>query len=1059
MSAPPRFLRPFVRTRTRLTLTLGLVLAALTAALLPWWQADEPSTPQARKPVDVRPVKTGPRDENAAAAEARLTGEEVVVDTATTATEMTWALPGGGLRTRINALPVRARDAEGKWAAVDNRLRVVKDGVRAVNPVVPVRFSAGSSAAGGSAGEASAGGTTGTTGERSNRSYARQPLAAAENFLAETVLGGHTVTYTWPGPLPAPVLDGSRALYSEVLPGVDLLLVAREEGGVAQLLIVKDRAAAASVATVSYGLKSPTASFRYDAGAGRVLVLDGARREVGSIPTPFAWDSGGRDPELPAGEAARTSVATPADVLRLSGLSGIEPGARQAPTPVGLAGDGTGAARLELRVSETGLLDDPAVRFPLFVDPPLNSGWLAWTVAYKPYPNSSFWNGTNFSSGTSDARVGRENDTNGTARSFWRMNYSTSLKGASITKATFTILNNHSWSCTKREFQFWLTGSISSGTTWNKQPSWSDEIQRKSFAHGWSSADCPDDYEEFNVKSAAQTGADKGWANITFGMRATSESDTQTWRKFKATSAEMNVTYNRDPAVPSSVSSAPGGTCSTAAAGRTVGKTNVVLSAKSTDPDGNLSALRFRFWKKDAAVPAGTLVTTASTGKASLTIPSSSLVDKGVYYWNVRAEDSGDGRSAYYPASGNCTLTVDGSAPPPPDVDSDVFLAATDDGATWATVKFGKSGPVTFTSSGAVKFRYAVDGLNWKDAPTPTGGVVTVPDLLPKHAGPNTLNVIAYDAAGNPSKTSNHTFYLPPRDIGDGPGDTTGDGLPDILAIDASGKLVNCVGDELGELNECLDASYTSAGTLNPAGHWYDAGTGKAALITHYADAYPGDGVTDLFAVTPDGTFWLYPGDGYGSFDIGRRMKVFLPSNAPAPSTWTQIKAVGDITGDKLPDIALRSGLTYWVLSGYTGGKFHTATLMNADAWARRDIVNIADINDDDVPDLLWRNLDNGNMYVRHGKPGAVAGSVDLNSLKTAAASLNGDVAYGTNWTETNVSTALGIPDINKDGVPDIWARFGADGQMRVYNPSRTNTNAPVKIVLTEDWRTVRSLG
>lgn len=41
------------------------------------------------------------------------------------------------------------------------------------------------------------------------------------------------VTYPWPGPLPAPVLDGPRALYSEVLPGVDLLLVAREEGGMA----------------------------------------------------------------------------------------------------------------------------------------------------------------------------------------------------------------------------------------------------------------------------------------------------------------------------------------------------------------------------------------------------------------------------------------------------------------------------------------------------------------------------------------------------------------------------------------------------------------------------------------------------------------------------------------------------------------------------------------------------------------------------------------------------------------------------------------------------------
>lgn len=65
-------------------------------------------------------------------------------------------------------------------------------------------------------------------------------------------------------------------------------------------------------------------------------------------------------------------------------------------------------------------------------------------------------------------------------------------------------------------------------------------------------------------------------------------------------------------------------------------------------------------------------------------------------------------------------------------------------------------------------------------------------------------------------------------------------------------------------------------------------------------------------------------------------------------------------------------------MSGYTGASFQEAILMNVDAWARREIVNVADIDLDSTPDLLWRNLDNGNMYVRHGKPGAVAGSVDL---------------------------------------------------------------------------------
>ncbi|MDX3855343.1 FG-GAP-like repeat-containing protein [Streptomyces sp. AK02-01A] len=1072
MSAPPRLLSPFVRTRTRLTLSLGLVLAALTAALLPWWQADEPSPPQARKAHDLRRTATAPRDEAAAAADARRTGKAVVVDTATTATAMTWVQPDGQLRTQMAALPRRAKNAEGRWAPIDNRLRRTAGatdglGIRPVNPAVPVRFADGTSIAGKT---------------RANRSYVRALLTddqipPGETVLAETVVHGHVISYTWQGELPEPVLDGPRALYSEAMPGVDLLLVAREEGGFAQLLIVKDREAARNPALVkmSYGLRSSTAVFRYDTTASRILVLDPDGKEIGSVPTPFAWDSSGRDPEAPEeapektdegtnGETEagtnepRTSVAAPEDVLKLSGLTGIEPGSRQAPAPMELAGDGTGTARIDVKVGETGLLSDPEAQFPVFVDPTLNAGWQAWTVAYKPYPNTSFWNGTNFSSGTSDARVGHENETGGTARSYWRMKYSTTLKGATVTSAAFKVLNNHSWSCAEREFQFGLTGAISSGTTWNKKPGWTGTVLKQSFAHGWSSSDCPDAYESFDVKSGAQKGADSGWSTITFGMQASSEGDTQTWRKFKATSAELTVVYNRKPAVPSSVTSTPGSTCKTTTGGATVGKSNLVLSAKSTDPDGNLKGLRFRFWKSGASTPAGTLVTSLSSGKGTLTIPSSTLVDKGVYSWDVRAEDSGGLVSAYYPTSGNrCTVTVDGSAPPPPTVESDAFPEATDDGLTWATVKFPGTGAVTFTSPDSVKFQYGIDGQGWTDV-TATKGTATIPALKPPHSGPNSLQVHAYDTNGNKSAVTNYTFYVQPGDKGDSPGDTGGDGIPDIFQVNGDGDLYNCVGLPGGSLNDCLGASYTSDKQLHPAKHWYNPTSGKAALITHYGDAYPGDGLTDLFAVTPDGTFWLYPGDGYGSFDIGKRIRILLPADAPAPASWTQIKAVGDIDGDGLPDLALRAGPAFWVLSGYTGATFRTATLMNVDAWARRDIVNVADINGDSVPDLLWRNLDNGNMYVRHGKPGK-AGGVDLESLKLAGNSANGDVSYGTNWTEVNISTALGIPDVNNDGIPDIWARSGTDGQMRIYYPSKTNTNAPVKVALAKDWRSMKALG
>ncbi|GHJ98714.1 hypothetical protein SY2F82_05120 [Streptomyces sp. Y2F8-2] len=1056
MSAPPRFLSPFVRTRTRLAVTLGLVLAALTAALLPWWQPDDASPPQAAEATRARQAATGPRDEADAQAEARRTHKPVLVETATTATSQTWAQPDGQLRTSITATPARAKTATGQWAPIDNHLRRVKNaprglGIQPVNPARPVRFSSGSK------------------DTHADRSFVRAPLTGRrETVLAEVDIDGHTVAYTWPGTLPEPVLDGPRALYSEVLPGVDLLLVARAEGGFAQLLIVKTKEAAQSpaLATVAYGLRSKTAVFHHDAGSGRILVQDRSGKEIGSIPTPFAWDSAGRDPELDEGRGTpRTSVDTPTDVLKLSGLSGIEPGAHSAPMPVELDGDGTGTARLDLHAAQAGLFTNADVKFPVFVDPTMNGGWLAWTVAYKPYPNSSFWDGTNFSSGTSDARVGFENETGGTARSFWRMKFDTSIEGADVSKATFKVLNNHSWSCTTRDFQFWLTGAISSGTTWNKQPSWSTQLDHHSFAHGWSSSSCPDDYEAFPVTAGAQKAAEGGWSNITFGMRASSESDVQTWRKFQATSATLEVVYNRPPSEPTGGKTTPGGTCSVGGSGVTVGKTNIVLSANAKDADGNLSKLRFRFWKTGGTVPSGWLVTPNSSGTATYTVPATfPLEDKTTYSWDVRAEDSGGLTSSYFPPGTDpCRLNIDASAPPQPTVDSDNFPAATPDGQTWSTVKFGDHGAVTFTSEGATKFRWSFEGNNpvYVNA---TNGTATVDPMFPAHAGPNTLQVYAYDAAGNASQRTDYTFYVPPRDTADGPMDTGGDAKPDLLIVDANGNLRNCVGGDDGDLYNCLVGSYDSTKPkdqqADPQGHWFDPATGKAALITHYQDAYPGDGSTDLFAATPDGHFYLYPGDGYGSYDVSQRLEVRLPSNAPAPSTWTQIKAVGDITGDKLPDLVLRAGTAFWTLSGYTGATFQTATLMEGTAWARREIVNVTDISGDNTPDLLWRNLDNGNMYDRQGKPGAVTGSVDLESLKLAANSLTGkDESYGTGWDEAGVPTAIGIPDVNQDGIPDIWARFASDGYTRIYHPSRTNTNAAVRVVLSVNWNTIKAFG
>ncbi|WP_041842264.1 DNRLRE domain-containing protein [Actinoplanes friuliensis] len=1034
----PRFLRYFVRTRTRLICTAGLVIAALVAASVPWWPSTSDSPAATAGAPAPAPGAVQFRDREAALTEARQSKKEVLVDSATTGNSQTWALPDGQLRTRTHAVTQQTQDSQGAWKPVDMNLASAKDAtpgglsVRPGNPPTPVRF---------------AGASTPKAGE-------------ADTVLAELEIGGRTIAYTWPGALPAPVLDGSRALYPEVLPGVDLLLVARQEGGFGQLLIVKTREAAKNkeLASLSYGLRSDSAVFRRNATTGGVRILDAkTKTEVGSIPTPMAWDSSGKDPESP--EAPRLSVATDADVLKLSGLGGFEPGSREAPMPTRLDGDGTGSARLHLDVASTGLLSDARVRFPVFLDPPINSGEQAWLFVHKKNPNSNFLNGTSYNGGTTDARVGYESENGGTARSFWRMGFK-NIKGAKVSSASFKVLNNHSWSCTSREFQLYFTGAISSGTTWNKQPSWTALQQKKSFAYGYGS-NCSDEYVAFNVQNAAQRAADAGATNVTLGMRATSEDDTQTWRKFAATTATLEAVYNTPPKEPTNGVSSPGGACvpgPTGQLGVTVGKTNIVLSAKAVDPDSNLSKLRFQFWKAGTSLPAGTAVTPDSTGKASLTIASSTLVDKTTYAWAVRAEDSSGEESSYFPPGDYaCLLTIDATKPPAPDVESDVWLEATPDGATWSTVKFGATGPITFKSDGAKKFEYSFEYV-LPTTVTTTTGTYTVPALAPRHSGPTTLVVYAYDAAGNRSDATLYQFYVPPRDVADGPGDVGGDGRADLLVIDASGRLLTLPGDTDGELYGSLSASYSTGGKLNPAGHWLDAATGKAALIAKFGDVYPGDGTTDLFARTPDGGFWLYPGDGYGSFNIDDRLKVLLPSNTPAPSTWTQIKAVGDITGDKLPDLALRAGTAFWVLSGYTGGSFQTATLMEGTAWGRGEIVNIADIDLDGTPDLTWRHLDTGVMSLRHGKPGTVAGSVNLDSLKTAAASRSGDVQYGTGWSASGIYAVIGVPDVNGDRVPDMWAVTGSDGTTRVYHAT-TTWGGSQKTVLSVDWRTIKAFG
>ncbi|MFI9296722.1 DNRLRE domain-containing protein [Streptomyces gardneri] len=127
--------------------------------------------------------------------------------------------------------------------------------------------------------------------------------------------------------------------------------------------------------------------------------------------------------------------------------------------------------------------------------------------------------GTNFNDGTDTARVGYESVTGGFSRSFFTVDWEPSMKGARVTEAYFYALETYSWSCTPKPVELWLTGAISSGTTWNTRPAWSGKIESVDAAHGYSSS-CPDDYVRFTTTATAQTATDHGWPTATLGMRA-----------------------------------------------------------------------------------------------------------------------------------------------------------------------------------------------------------------------------------------------------------------------------------------------------------------------------------------------------------------------------------------------------------------------------------------------------------------------------------------------------------------------------------------------------------
>lgn len=689
---PPSAAAP-VRGQYRLSRRGAVAVTTAAATLVSLAGAFVSSAPGAAVPPSREPVKavtcvTDRPDELSAALTARLCQGRVEVAGQRTETKQVFANADGSFTAQVHREPVRTRQ-HGRWVPVDLTLHVQQDG-----SVAPAAHPGGLRVA-------AAG-----TGTRD---------------IASVDINGDRIGMTWTGTLPTPVLDGAKATYPEVKPGVDLVVEATR-GGFEQFLIVKNRAAVAQVAKVRIDLRGAATTFEPQPGGG-VLLKNRHGRKVGYSPTPLMWDAA----TTPSGEPARLA---------------------KVPTPA--------RTRAQGRLT---LLDDPdrswlnaAERvFPITIDPQVTALALSDTYVKEGV--------TIDHSAASDLHVGYGGGIR--ARSLVQWDASPFV-GKQVTAAKVSLWNWYSASCTPSSWDIWTLDPPPVGVIWTTQPAWRHREASSTQTHGYSTS-CNDNWSDIDARSFFQRAADAGDAAPWMGIRATTESDPNSWKQFRSRNAPSasqvplaTVTYNNKPTV-ASVSTGPPTPCTTGSARPHVNTKTPTLKATVTDADGSTVKARFQWWTGgsmigEALYPGGTL---ASGSTFTTTVPAGAFAEGGTYAWRVLGDDG----LTEGPFSGWCEFTVDTAAP----TSAPVVNSAAYPADAW-TDSAGRPGSFTFESGGVTDVATYLYGLDTNPPttavnPTALGGSAAVP-LTPTTPGPHTVYVRSQDRAGNLSPLRSYVFYV-----------------------------------------------------------------------------------------------------------------------------------------------------------------------------------------------------------------------------------------------------------------------------------------------------------
>lgn len=1029
------------RNKRRHRLPLALVLAGgLAAATLPVLAPPAAVALTAATQVVATP-------ESQALEQAKATGERVEVLSERTETSSVYANPSGTFTEEQHAVPIRVVK-DHRFVDVDTDLAVQADGT-----IAPKAAAVGLTFSGGGNG----------------------PLVTIER-------DGRSMSLTWPTALPTPTVAGDVATYPDVLPDVDLQLKAAVDG-YQQLLVVKTPQAAQnpSLATLQYGLQAHGVDVSTDAH-GNLEAVNPAGQQVFTGPTPRMWDSSGTPTAQDTATAPTPSGTTAAralsPALTTNASTTEDPG-----DPAPSAGDGfdpgLGAndAAMKAEVTDTtlkitpdqALLTDPTTQYPVYIDPWVDGHKQSWTRVYKKYPDTSFWGDDTV------ARVGYENETNGLSRSFFLMDTS-KFQGANrqVISSSFRIKNTWSWSCSSRTVQLWWTGKISSATTWNQQPSWTQQIDEVTDSKGWSS-DCPAGDLEFRTTDIAKTALANKASSVTFGLRAKDETDTYAWKKFDPATAVISTEYNTIPDVPTGVSTNHSD-CGIPSPYPLIGNTDVTFQATVKDADGGTLKTNFDIWPsghwgESSEINTNVSATSGTVAKllvTKATLKSMAAVSGGTISWQVRAIDSNNAASDWAPVGDDvCHFTFDANRPStPPGVSSAQFPNG-DDGWPPATGTVRSASSFTFTNGGVsdvAKYEYWTDWAGTHTTVTAgSNGSYTLnytASTGPQTAGPHRMYVKSLDKAGNSSDTASYLFYVNGLAVKDKPGDINGDGNADMWALDATGNLHRYFGDGTGHLTEATSLA-------GWAGHFKDW------QITHRGD-WNNDAFEDILARYYDDVSQTYkiavlPNSGFGyvcftcdegttaddKFDLQLYTTMDDDGNEiDGDNHWqnaSQILAIGDVDGgidangdgDYLDinegdvpsrsDLLVKSGDQLWLYYqgplGYMN--YSPPVLIGNGGWSDYDLVAPGDRNGDGHIDLIARKKSTGALYEYDGTGPAGEGLGDGTLRKVVTAS---------GWTPAQHPLLTSPPDINNNGKTDLWAT-ASTGDLWYYADDATTSS------------------